>query len=102
MRDEGRGGVRPWLQAHAGIQRRPDRRVPGPKGRLSGGRADVAMVCARSTFERTPAGIRDHHAGKLDLPPPHLMVCRCALATPSWTRWANISMLNPRRATSPL
>ncbi len=29
------------------------------------------MVCARSTFERTPAGIRDHHAGKLDLPPPH-------------------------------
>src|SRR5712671_7866818 len=36
MRDEGRGRVRPWLQAHAGIQRRPDRRVPGPKGCLSG------------------------------------------------------------------
>jgi len=28
MRDEGRGRVRPWLQAHAGIQRRPHWRVP--------------------------------------------------------------------------
>src|SRR5258708_34007935 len=28
MRNEGRGRVRPWLQPHAGIQRRPHWRVP--------------------------------------------------------------------------
>jgi hypothetical protein len=55
---------------------------------LIGRRADVAMVCARSTFERTPAGIRDHHAGKLDLPPPHPHGLPMHLATPSWTRSA--------------
>jgi hypothetical protein len=26
---------------------------------------------AWSTFDRLPAGVRDHHAGKLDLPPAH-------------------------------
>jgi hypothetical protein len=36
--------------------------------RASGRRGDGLRAI---NFERTPAGIRDHHAGKLDLPPPH-------------------------------
>jgi hypothetical protein len=77
---KGCGRVRPWLQPHTGIQRRPHRRVPRCRNaahRASGGRGDGL---ARSTFECAPACVRDHYAGEPDLPPalPHgLAVRRC-------------------------
>ena len=58
--------------------------------------ADVATVCAWSTFERLPAGVRDHYArANWIFRLPTLMVWRCAVAGPSWTRSASISTLNP-------
>ncbi len=56
----------------------------------------MATVCAWSTFERLPAGVRDHYArANWIFRLPTLMVWRCAVASPSWTRSASISTLNP-------
>ena len=55
MRSKGRGRVRHATSAHAGIQRRPHRRVPVPSW-LIRLQAEVATVCAR---ERV-IGARNH------------------------------------------
>jgi len=48
-----------WTAPHLASQRWPPRRVPGPKGRSSGLRGRVDGLCARSTFDRHPARVRD-------------------------------------------
>jgi hypothetical protein len=58
-----RGRVRPRLDSlPASSQRRPQRRVPGPKGRSSG----LWRTLARSAFERPLAGGRDPDAPDFD------------------------------------